>query len=206
MTFWNCHRWSRPAAMLTGALLAAVVVLPARAQVTVHAALSATAPTQAAQTQALPQSQPAPSSPAAASQAPASTNSATNDPSLPQPKTLTAKAIDTVKQVAKSASDVFSRVPCMPPKGGAQSLGSLPHVANKLIAGQPVVIIAFGSSSTQGYGSSAPEFTYPNRLAAQLKRQYPGANITVVNAGIGGEDAPEMMRRLQAAVIDQHPD
>ena len=192
--------------MLAGALLAAVAVLPAHAQVTVHAALSVTAPTQAAQTQALPQSQPAPLSPGAASQAPVSTNSATNDPSLPPPKTLTAKAIDTVKQVAKSASDVFSRVPCMPPRGGAQSLGSLPHVANKLIAGQPVVIIAFGSSSTQGYGSSSPEFTYPNRLAMQLKRQYPGANITVVNAGVGGEDAPEMMKRLQTAVIDAHPD
>jgi len=192
--------------MLAGALLAGVAALPAQAQVTVHAALNVTAPTQAAQTQASPQAQPAPSSPAAASQAPASTNSAANDPSLPPPKTLTAKAIDTVKQVAKSASDIFSRVPCMPPRGGAQSLGSLPHVANKLIAGQPVVIIAFGSSSTQGYGSSSPEFTYPNRLAKQLKRQYPGANITVVNAGVGGEDAPEMMKRLQTAVIDAHPD
>jgi lysophospholipase L1-like esterase len=192
--------------MLAAALLASVAVLPARAQVTVHAALNVTAPMQAAQTQASPQTQPAPSSPGAASHAPASTNSAANDPSLPPPKTLTAKAIDTVKQVAKSASDIFSRVPCMPPRGGAQSLGSLPHVANKLIAGQPVVIIAFGSSSTQGYGSSSPEFTYPNRLATQLKRQYPGANITVVNAGIGGEDAPEMMKRLQTAVIDAHPD
>ena len=111
-----------------------------------------------------------------------------------------------MKQVAKSASDIFSRVPCLPPKGGVQSLGSLPHVANRLIAGQPVKIIAFGSSSTQGYGSSAPEFTYPNRLAAQLKRQYPSADITVINAGVGGEDAPEMMKRLQTAVIDQHPD
>jgi lysophospholipase L1-like esterase len=192
--------------MLAAALLASVAVLPARAQVTVHAALNVTAPMQAAQTQASPQTQPAPSSPAAASHAPASTNSAANDPSLLPPKTLTAKAIDTVKQVAKSASDIFSRVPCMPPRGGGQSLGSLPHVANKLIAGQPVVIIAFGSSSTQGYGSSSPEFTYPNRLATQLKRQYPGANITVVNAGIGGEDAPEMMKRLQTAVIDAHPD
>ena len=192
--------------MLAAALLASVAVLPAQAQVTVHAALNVTAPMQAAQTQTSPQTQSAPSSPAATGQAPASTNSAANDPSLPPPKTLTAKAIDKVKQVAKSASDIFSRVPCMPPKGGAQSLGSLPHVANKLIAGQPVVIIAFGSSSTQGYGSSSPEFTYPNRLATQLKRQYPGANITVVNAGVGGEDAPEMMKRLQTAVIDAHPD
>jgi lysophospholipase L1-like esterase len=85
-------------------------------------------------------------------------------------------------------------------------MGSLPHVASRLIAGEPVVIVAFGSSSTQGYGSTAPEFTYPNRLAAQLRRKYPTADITVINAGKGGEDAPEMMKRLQTAVIDLRPD
>jgi lysophospholipase L1-like esterase len=111
-----------------------------------------------------------------------------------------------VKEVAKSASDIFSRVPCLPPKGGARAVGSLPHVARKLAMGQPVVIVAFGSSSTAGYGSSAPEFTYPNRLAAQLRRQYPTADISVINAGRGGEDAPEMIKRLQTSVIDVHPD
>jgi lysophospholipase L1-like esterase len=143
---------------------------------------------------------------ALASQTVGASTAATADPSNPaQPKSLTTKAIDTVKQVAKSASDIFSRVPCLPPKGGVKSMGSLPRVAARLAAGKPVVIVAFGSSSTQGYGSSAPEFTYPNRLAAQLRRKYPGADITVLNHGVGGEDAPEMMKRLQA-VIDAKPD
>ena len=121
-------------------------------------------------------------------------------------KGITGKAIDKVKEVAKSAGDIFNRVPCQPPKGVNKAMGSLPHVANRLIAGEPVVIVAFGSSSTQGYGSTAPEFTYPNRLAAQLRRKYPTADITVINAGKGGEDAPEMMKRLQTAVIDLRPD
>jgi lysophospholipase L1-like esterase len=120
-------------------------------------------------------------------------------------KSLTERAIDKVRQVAKSASDIFSRVPCLSPKGLTKSF-SLPRVAHKLAAGEPVVIIAFGSSSTQGYGTSAPEFTYPNRLAAQLHRKYPTADITVVNRGRGGDDAPEMMKRLQTEVIDMHPD
>jgi lysophospholipase L1-like esterase len=131
-------------------------------------------------------------------------NAAASD-AAPKPG-ITSKAIETVKQVAKSASDIFSRVPCLPPKGGAKSMGSLPHVAGKLAAGQPVTIVAFGSSSTQGYGSTSPEFNYPNRLAAQLHRQYPGADITVLNHGVGGEDAPEMMKRLQNSVIDAKPD
>lgn len=134
-------------------------------------------------------------------------NVAAVDPSSPAaPRSLTGKAIDKVKEVAKSAGDIFSRVPCLPPKGGAKKMGSLPHVAGKLAAGEPVVIIAFGSSSTAGYGASSPEFNYPNRLAAQLHRQYPTADITVINRGQGGEDAPEMMRRLQTSVIDMHPD
>jgi lysophospholipase L1-like esterase len=124
----------------------------------------------------------------------------------PQQKSLTSKAIEKVKEVAKSASDIFSRVPCLPPKGGAKSMGSLPHVASKLASGEPVVIVAFGSSSTSGFGSTSPEFTYPNRLAARLHRQYPSADITVVNRGKGGEDAPEMMKRLQSAVLDMKPD
>jgi lysophospholipase L1-like esterase len=134
-------------------------------------------------------------------------NVAAVDPTNPsRPKSLTDKAIEKVKQVAKSASDIFSRVPCLPPKGAARSMGSLPHVAGKLAAGEPVVIIAFGSSSTSGYGSTSPEFTYPNRLAAQLHRHYPSADITVVNRGKGGEDAPEMMKRLQVEVLDMKPD
>jgi len=124
----------------------------------------------------------------------------------PQPKSLAAKAIDTVKQVAKSAGDIFSRVPCLPPKGGVNPVGSLPHVAGKLAAGEPVVIIAFGSSSTTSFGATSPEFAYPNRLAAQLRRQYPTADITVIVRGKGGDDAPEMMKRLQTEVIDMKPD
>jgi lysophospholipase L1-like esterase len=129
-----------------------------------------------------------------------------NAPNPPQQKTLTARAVDTVKQVAKSAGDIFSRVPCSAPKGGVPAMGSLPHVASKLAAGLPVVIVAFGSSSTQGWGSSSPDFAYPNRLLAQLKRQYPTADITVLNRGKGGEDAPEMMKRLETAVLEASPD
>jgi lysophospholipase L1-like esterase len=162
-------------------------------------AMQAPAHAQAAQATPAPQQ--------AANPPPASPSQTTVAATAPtEQRGLTSRAIDKVKQVAKSAGDIFSRVPCLSPKGGSKTMGSLPHVASKLVAGKPVVIVAFGSSSTAGYGASSPDFNYPNRLAAQLRRQYPTANITVVNAGVGGEDAPEMMKRLQKEVIDVHPD
>jgi lysophospholipase L1-like esterase len=174
-------------------LLAPGAMLPARAQAAQPAQQAALADN----------AKPDP----ATSQTVGTGNVAAVDPANPsQQKSLTAKAIDKVKEVAKSAGDIFSRVPCLAPKGSAQSVGSLPHVASKLASGEPVVIVAFGSSSTVGFGTTSPEFTYPNRLAAQLHRQYPTADITVVNRGQGGEDAPEMMKRLQTAVLDMKPD
>ncbi|TFV40056.1 SGNH/GDSL hydrolase family protein [Bradyrhizobium frederickii] len=150
------------------------------------------------------QATPAPAQ--SADPAPASPSQTTVAATSPEQRGITARAIDKVKQAAKSASDIFNRVPCQSPKDGSKAMGSLPHVAGKLVAGLPVVIVAFGSSSTQGFGASSPEFNYPNRLAAQLRRHYPTADISVINAGVGGEDAPEMMKRLQTQVIDMHPD
>lgn len=150
--------------------------------------------------------QAAPAPQQSADPAPASRSQTTVAATSPEQRGVASRAIDKVKQVAKSAADIFSRVPCLAPKDGSKTMGSLPHVAGKLVAGKPVVIVAFGSSSTAGYGASSPDFNYPNRLAAQLRRQYPTADITVINAGVGGEDAPEMMKRLQTQVIDVHPD
>jgi lysophospholipase L1-like esterase len=200
MTLLRSHCPFAPVTSLAASAVAALVLLAPVLSAPAHAQFTA---------QAAPTAQASPASDAkpAAPQTSVTTGAAPADRAKPpEQKSLAAKAIDRVKQVAKSANDIFSRVPCLPPKGGAQSLGSLPRVARKLAAGQPVVIVAFGSSSTEGYGTSSPEFTYPNRLAAQLRRQYPTADITVITRGKGGDDAPEMMKRLQAEVIDMHPD
>jgi lysophospholipase L1-like esterase len=201
MKFTSCYGPFRALAAAAIVLLAPGAVSAARAQTAAHAA---TAPQPSPPSAAADGAKTA--APQSGSATAAASSASIDHGGLPQPKSLTAKAIDKVKAVAKSAGDIFSRVPCLPPKGGAKSMGSLPHVARKLASGQPVVIVAFGSSSTAGYGSSAPEFTYPNRLADQLRRQYPSADITVINSGRGGEDAPEMMARLQSSVIDMHPD
>src|SRR3954453_15573300 len=201
-----CRPFCRVALLALPAVVALVLptaasMSPARAQAAQQATLSDGAKSDSAKSE-----NPKPSAPQATAPTGAGNIAAVDRANPAQQKSLTAKAIDKVKEVARSAGDIFSRVPCLPPKGGAKSVGSLPHVASKLAAGEPVMIVAFGSSSTVGYGTTSPEFTYPNRLAAQLRRQYPAADITVVNRGQGGEDAPEMMKRLQVAVLDMKPD
>ena len=208
----SCHRpFCRTTSLAVSAFAALVLLMPAsllpvRAETSQQATLSDSAKSDPSKADAAKKAE-ASKSPVAQGAGATGGNVAAVDPATPsQQKSIATKAIEKVKEVAKSAGDIFSRVPCLPPKGGARKLGSLPHVASKLAAGAPVVIIAFGSSSTAGYGSTSPDYTYPNRLAAQLRRQYPSADITVINRGQGGEDAPEMMKRLQTAVLDMKPD
>ena len=123
-----------------------------------------------------------------------------------QQKGLATKAIEAAKGAATAAGDILTRVPCLPAKGLKDIPGSLPRVARRIAADEPVTIVAFGSSTTVGFGTSSPAYTYPNRLADQLRRKFPTSDITIINRGMGGQDAPEMMRRFDAAVLEADPD
>ena len=48
--------------------------------------------------------------------------------------------------------------------------------------------------------------TYPSRLEAELKARLPGLPVTVLNKGIGGEEAPQMVARFEADVFEEAPD
>ncbi|MBN8980841.1 MAG: SGNH/GDSL hydrolase family protein [Rhizobiales bacterium] len=131
--------------------------------------------------------------------------SAADSDSAPK-KSLTTKTIEAVKSAATQAGDILTRVPCLPARGIANSASSLPRVAKRIASGDPVTIVAFGSSTTVGYGVSSPAYTYPQRLADQLRHKFPTADITIINRGMGGQDTPEMMKRFNSAVLSSDPD
>ena len=83
---------------------------------------------------------------------------------------------------------------------------TLTHMARRLASGEPITIVAFGSSSTAGAGASSPAATYPSRLEADLKTRFPGRTIKVLNRGVGGEDASEMLARMDRDVASERPD
>lgn len=95
---------------------------------------------------------------------------------------------------------------CSAPLNMIRFANPLTHLAHKLISGGPVTIVAMGSSSTQGAGASSPAATYPSRLAVELKRQFPGHDIAVVNRGVGGEEVADMLRRFDTQIVAAKPD
>jgi lysophospholipase L1-like esterase len=80
------------------------------------------------------------------------------------------------------------------------------HFRDRIAQGKPIKIVAIGSSSTFGTGASSPDKTYPSRLEAELKARLPGLPVTVLNKGVGGEEAQQMAERFDADVLEEAPD
>jgi lysophospholipase L1-like esterase len=79
---------------------------------------------------------------------------------------------------------------------------SLTHFAHSLTRGK-AKIVAIGSSTTAGKGDIK---AYPERLLPFLQAEYPNAKITMVNEGIGGQEAPIELERFDTDVIAEKPD
>jgi acyl-CoA thioesterase I len=83
---------------------------------------------------------------------------------------------------------------------------AIAHTAARVAEGRSLKIVALGSSSTVGVGATSPANSYPSRLEAALREQYPDIQIEVINRGVGGEDAREMLARLDRSVLAERPD
>jgi len=68
-----------------------------------------------------------------------------------------------------------------------------------------LTIVALGSSTTAGSGASAEDKSYPFVLQSELRRRLPGAEVRVVNKGVGGQSAYDMLLRMDGDVIDEKP-
>ena len=82
----------------------------------------------------------------------------------------------------------------------------LVHLSEKLLAGEPITVVAIGSSSTAGAGASSPTANYPSRLEVELKTLFPHNSFSVINRGVNGEEVPDMLKRFDESVIAAKPD
>jgi acyl-CoA thioesterase I len=116
--------------------------------------------------------------------------------------------------VALSATGLASAEPqgvvgapnCSVPPALSVIDATLDRSAARINRGQPLTIVAMGSSSTRGTGASSPAMSYPSRLEAELRDRFPETEIRVLNRGLGGEDVGQEIARFGRDVFALDPD
>jgi hypothetical protein len=78
---------------------------------------------------------------------------------------------------------------------------AMAHIAARLKGAGAIRMVAIGSSSTAGEGGIVP---YPQRLENAL-RAWRNRPFDVLNRGVGGEEAPDEVARMQRDVLDERP-
>jgi lysophospholipase L1-like esterase len=121
-------------------------------------------------------------------------------------KSVAAAALFAGLVLALPARAQTSAPACDAPFDLIRLVNPLSHVAHKITAGEPITIVAIGSSSTSGAGASSPAANYPSRLAVELQQHFPRLSITVINSGVGGEEVPDMLQRFDSAIVTVKPD
>jgi acyl-CoA thioesterase-1 len=94
---------------------------------------------------------------------------------------------------------------CSAPEELTRLRVTLPNTARAIRRGQELVIVAIGSSSTEGVGASDPAHAYPAILADELRRRWPHLSVTVLNKGIGGEMVSAVLGRFERDVLSHRP-
>ena len=87
------------------------------------------------------------------------------------------------------------------------SLGvKLPRTAARLKSGEPLKIVAIGSSSTVGLWVLRSAATYPEVMRRELLRLRSNAEIRIINSGRVGDTIPGNIARFERDVFSYRPD
>ena len=99
-----------------------------------------------------------------------------------------------------------SATKCVAPADIARLALPLTRTAHRLASRDRITFVALGSSSTAGVGASSAEATYPNRLMVELAHRFRTQSIMVLNRGVSGERAVDMLARFDESVAAERPD
>lgn len=81
----------------------------------------------------------------------------------------------------------------------------LSNTARAIRRDEQLIIVAIGSSSTEGVGATSRANSYPARFARELSQRWPKLRLKVINEGVGGETAGEMLARFETDVMAHDP-
>src|SRR5258708_17813991 len=119
---------------------------------------------------------------------------------------VVAAAAALVTLSSAQAEDAAAKPNCTAPSDLTRLDYTLKRTSQKIAAGQPIKIVAVGSSSTAGAGASSPAMSYPSRLQVELQALMPRVQVTVVNRGVNGEEAREGGARFPRDGVPQKPE
>jgi acyl-CoA thioesterase I len=111
----------------------------------------------------------------------------------------------TLLLLAASGGLSHTALRCTAPQDVTRFNVKLPNTSRAVRSGKALVIVAIGSSSTEGVGASDAAHTYPALLAEELRHRWPQLAVTVINKGIGGEIAAQMLARFERDVLPYRP-
>jgi acyl-CoA thioesterase I len=114
-----------------------------------------------------------------------------------------AAALVLLAVVPTRASDEARR--CSAPEELTRFRVPLPNTTRAIRQGRELVIVAIGSSSTEGVGASVPAHAYPAVLADELRRRWPRLSVAVINKGISGEMISAALGRFERDVLSHRP-
>ena len=95
---------------------------------------------------------------------------------------------------------------CVAPPDVTRLERPLTRTARQLSAGKLALVVALGSSSTAGVGASTPAASYPSRLMDELGQRFPTQPIMVLNRGVSGARAVDLVANFDESVAAEHPD
>jgi lysophospholipase L1-like esterase len=95
---------------------------------------------------------------------------------------------------------------CVASRPALATTGQLLRTAQRLRSGGALKVLAIGSSSTAGTGTSSPAFAYPARLAAEIEQRLPAIDVKIAASGVAGETAIQTLARLEREVESAKPD
>lgn len=114
-------------------------------------------------------------------------------------------ALGVVLLLASPARAAHEALGCAAPEELTRFRVALPNTARAIRQGRALVIVAIGSSSTEGVGASDPAHAYPAVLAEELRRRWPRLTVTVINKGVSGEVISQVLPRFEHDVLPYRP-
>jgi acyl-CoA thioesterase-1 len=109
-------------------------------------------------------------------------------------------------QTARAQAEMSTAETCLAANSNLSLGARLPRSEARLKSGEPLKIVAIGSSSTVGLWVLSSAATYPEVMRRELERLQPNAKIDVVNSGRVGDTIPDNLARFERDVFSFRPD